>query len=303
MLDKGIAVITGPTGAVGTALASELLSEGWKVFAVTHPGSRRTDDIPGGAEILSLDLDEISKLPAMVGHADVLFHLGWRGTIGPGRNDMRLQEKNIQASLDAVDAAALMGCQVFVGTGSQAEHGRIEGMMRADSPCSPLNGYGIAKLCSGQMTRIHAGQAGIRHIWARLLSVYGPHDNPRSVIPMLMEALSRGESLPLTAGEQEWDYLYSFDAARALIALAREGHDGEIYPIGSGKVQTLRQCFEQVRDLMNPGVRLRLGEMPYPPGQVMHLQADISKICGHTSWRPTVSFEEGIRETVKMRGR
>lgn len=299
MTERGTAVITGPTGAVGTALTEELLEAGWKVYAVTHPASRRTDSIPSGAHLLSLDLSEMGALPEKVGHADAFFHLGWRGTIGPGRNDMRMQEANIRASLDAVEAARDMGCEVFVGAGSQAEHGRIEGRMCADSPCAPLNGYGIAKLCAGQMTRIHCRAFGIRHVWARILSVYGPHDNPKSVIPMLMEALRRGEDMPLTAGEQEWDYLFSHDAARALIALAGSGKDGHIYPVGSGQVRTLRSCFELVRDLMAPGRALRLGELEYPAGQVMHLEADISGIRKDTGWKPQVPFEEGIRRTVE----
>ena len=40
------AVITGPTGAIGTALIAELISHGIEVEAVVSPDSRRTDYIP-----------------------------------------------------------------------------------------------------------------------------------------------------------------------------------------------------------------------------------------------------------------
>ena len=104
MTEHGTAVITGPTGAVGTALTEELLEAGWKVYAVTHPASRRTDSIPSGAHLLSLDLSEMGALPEKVGHADAFFHLGWRGTIGPGRNDMCMQEWDYLYSRDAARA-------------------------------------------------------------------------------------------------------------------------------------------------------------------------------------------------------
>ena len=49
-------------------------------------------------------------------------------------------------------------------------------------------------------------------------------------------ALKNGETPQFTKGEQQWDYLYSEDAAKALLAAALHGRDGSIYPIGSGEV-------------------------------------------------------------------
>ena len=44
---------------------------------------------------------------------------------------------------------------------------------------------------------------------------------------------------------------------------------------------------------------LGLGEVPYGPLQVMHLQADTSTLQEDTGWRPATPFEEGIRETIE----
>ena len=69
--------------------------------------------------------------------ADAFFHLAWAHTIGAGRNDMPAQIENIRYTIDAVRTAAAMGCRVFVGTGSQAEYGRVDGVLRADTPTNP----------------------------------------------------------------------------------------------------------------------------------------------------------------------
>lgn len=294
------AVITGPTGSIGLALCKELLARGAKVYGVHRPDSPRALELPSGVIAVRCDLTELACLPEMIsGGADAFFHLGWVHTIGPGRDDMHAQTENIRCALDAVDAAKALGCRVFVGAGSQGEHGRIDGLVQPDTPCFPITGYGIAKLCAGQMTRIACRQVGMRHEWARILSVYGPGDGPRSVISITAHALLRGERPSLTAGEQQWDYLYAADAARGLIAMGERGRDGAIYPLGSGRVQLLREYLEELRNQIDPALPLGFGDIPYGSGQVMHLQADLTALSEDTGFTPQTDFTQGIRETIE----
>lgn len=184
------AIVTGPTGAVGTALCSRLLQAGCTVVAVCRPGSPRAVALPKDANlyVVACDAANLADLPQCMAaaglpvQADAFFHLAWAHTIGAGRNDMPAQIENIRYTIDAVRTAAAMGCRVFVGTGSQAEYGRVDGVLRADTPTNPENGYGMAKLCAGQMSRTEAAALGMDHVWARILSVYGPHDGPNTMI-------------------------------------------------------------------------------------------------------------------------
>ena len=101
------------------------------------------------------DLKELNRLPELIPEgADTFYHFGWDGTFGNSRNNMYGQNQNVRYALDAVEAAQALGCSTFVGAGSQAEYGRFEGKLNAGVPAFPENGYGIAKLCAGQMTRI-----------------------------------------------------------------------------------------------------------------------------------------------------
>ena len=294
------AVVNGPLGTVGQALVNALTERGAETFAVCYPGDPRIRELNGRARIVELDMREIEKLPERIpGGADAFFHLAWMGTIGPGRNDALIQTENIRCAVMAARTAKAMGCEVFAGVGSQAEHGRIEGLVTADAPCFPTTGYGIAKLCAGEMTRMVCGQLGIRHVWARILSAYGPGDGPLSVIPTILTALMKGERPALTPGEQEWDFCYAGDVAAALVCMAERGRDGRIYPVGSGKTRKLREYFELARDAVDPSLELGIGELPYPQGQVMHLQADLTPLREDTGFEPRVSFEEGIRITAE----
>lgn len=296
------AVVTGPTGAIGIALCEKLLRENVTVYAVCRPGSSRIKDLPKAAalHVVECDAKELATLPQkMEGvSVDAFFHFAWAHTIGQGRNDMPAQIENIQSTIDAVRAAKALGCQVFLGAGSQAEYGRVEGLLKSDTPAFPENGYGMAKLCAGQMSRVEAKALDIDHVWVRILSVYGPHDGPMTMISGTIRKLLAGERPALTAGIQRWDYLYAGDAADAFYLAACHGRNGAVYPLGSGQAMPLKDYIIQMRDAIDPALPLGLGEVPYGPLQVMHLQADVSALQADTGFAPKTPFAEGIRRTM-----
>lgn len=295
------AVITGPTGAVGLALIENLTAHGVAVTAVVRPGSKRADRIRTGNGVRRIEcgLNQLSRLPEFIPEgADVFYHFGWDGTFGNSRNHMQGQLSNVKYALDAVEAAAALGCDTFIGAGSQAEYGRFEGKLNASVPAFPENGYGIAKLCAGQMTRLLCMQKGIRHIWTRILSVYGPYDTDKTLVMSMIGKLLRGEKPACTKGEQMWDFLYAKDAALAMRLLAEKGIDGRVYCVGSGQARPLREYIEIIRDTVHPALPVGFGEVPYGEQQVMYLCADLSDLERDTGFTPQYSFEEGIRETV-----
>lgn len=295
-------VITGPTGAIGIALIQECIKREIEVYALCRPESFRVKRIPQDrhVHIVPCSLEMMEKLDTTdIPKCDVFYHFGWAATIGEGRNDMSLQTDNIRYALDAVELADRIGCETFVGAGSQAEYGRVEGRLTGQTPTFPENGYGIAKLCAGQMTRVECQKRGIRHIWTRILSVYGPGDGEMTMISSTIKKLLAGEEPPLTAGEQQWDYLYSKDAARAMLAVGEKGKNGKIYCIGSGKARPLKEYIIQLRDEIDPELSLGFGKIPYGAKQVMYLCADISALTEDTGFLPKTDFLEGITETIR----
>ncbi|MBQ9098571.1 MAG: NAD(P)-dependent oxidoreductase [Clostridia bacterium] len=295
------AVITGPTGAVGTAICRELATHGIRVYAVCRPDSARLSAIPKHPliTVVYCDISKMCELPAIISKgADAFYHLAWAKTTGAGRNDMPAQIDNVKYTIDAVRAAHALGCKVFIGAGSQAEYGRVEGVLKPDTPCFPENGYGIAKLCAGRMSRIECESLGMDHIWARILSVYGPGDGAGSMVSSVIRQLLAGEKPALTAGVQLWDYLYSEDAARAFRLMAQRGVSGKTYPLGGGKAVPLKQYIKTLRNVIDPKLPLGLGDIPYGPLQVMHLEADIASLREDTGFEPSTSFETGIRATI-----
>ena len=291
-------VITGPTGAIGHALCSLLLKEGKRVYAVIRPGSKRASTLPDGVNIIECDISNYESLPEIIKSADAFVHLAWANTIGAGRNDMPSQISNIRYAIDAVNAAAKLCCKVFVGAGSQAEYGRVNFSLSSNTPCFPENGYGMAKLCAGEMTRVECSKHKMDHMWFRILSVYGPHDNSNSLISYVINSFMNGEKPSLTQCEQMWDYIYSEDAASAFLSAIEYGKNGAIYPLGSGISRPLSEYIKAIRDMINPNAEIGFGYRSYPDKQVMHLCADMTELKEDTGWIPKFSFNEGIRATI-----
>lgn len=297
------AVITGATGAIGTALARELASHEIEVLVLAREESRRNSAIPK-SPFISVSFCPLNRLgtfhPPGEKSFDVFYHLAWQGASGPGRDDMYLQTENIQFALDAVGLAKRLGCHTFIGAGSQAEYGRHNQPLGPDTPTFPEMGYGYAKLCAGQMTRDYAHQLGIRHIWTRILSVYGPNDGEKSLISTVIRKCMSGERVQTTKGEQYWDYLYSGDIASALRLIAERGIDGKKYVLGSGSVKPLKEYLYDIRNLLNPELEFGIGEVPYAENQIMYLCADNSEVIQDTGWEPSTDFIVGISKCVQF---
>ena len=296
------AVITGATGAIGMALIELLERNKIETLVLCRSESVRSSRIKESELVKKIDcpLDMMSTFMLdTTDKYDVFFHFAWSGTIGESRNDMYLQNDNVRYTLDAVRLASRLGCHTFIGAGSQAEYGRVEGVITPSTSTNPENGYGMAKLCAGQMSRELAASLGMKHIWTRILSVYGPYDGDMTMVTSTIKKLMSGETPKFTAAEQTWDYIYSKDAARALLALAEHGRDREVYCIGNGQSRMLKDYIYIIRDFVDKNAQLMIGAVPYAPNQVMRLEVDISKLTEHTGFLPEYSFEDGISETVE----
>ena len=315
-------VVTGATGAIGRALIDEGIRAGYEVLAVVHRTSARAEELEHmeHCRVLRLDLSEYRSAmqemekqggvwkadatsadsgDAQTDSGDIFFHLAWEASYGARRDDLILQMKNVHAAMDAVRFAKQLGCKTFVGAGSQAEYGRVDKALRSDTTTDPETAYGSAKFCAGNLTRYYAEQEGLRHIWMRILSVYGPHDRAETMISTAVSRMMKNEETEFSPCEQIWDYLYSEDAARAMLLAGEKGIDGKTYVLGSGEEHPLRWYIGKIAEITGYTKEIGFGKRPYNEKQVMHLVADISELTEDTGFRPTVDFETGVRDLIR----
>lgn len=292
-------IVTGATGCVGSAVVRQAIAQGMSVTCMVHKGSQRVSNLLQSEQVhvIECNLSDYYSLE-LEGQYDAFIHLSWEKTYGASRDDADIQTRNIQYTLDAVKLAHRCGCKVFVGAGSQAEYGVQSQNLTPNLPVSPESGYGIAKFAAGKLSAMLCKSLGVRHNWVRILSVYGPNDGENTLISYAIRELKAGRSPELTKCEQIWDYLYADDAGDAILSVAANGVDGRTYPLGSGQGRKLSEYIEEIRQIINPSVKVQYGVKDYYPHQPMHLVADISELTNDTGWQPRTSFEEGIRSFV-----
>jgi nucleoside-diphosphate-sugar epimerase len=293
--------LTGATGFVGSHLTTEALRRGHSVVALVRPGSNmsRLRDSKGDLSIIYGDLDEPENLREALAQtrADVVCHAAWAGVFNADHKAAS-QRRNIERTALLASAAAEAGTRIFVGLGSQAEYGPINRRAQEDDREAPTTEYGLAKCAARAAAQSVCEDKGLRFVWLRIFSLYGPGDREGWLLPTLIRELSQGRSPPLTEGRQAWDFLFISDAARAVMDVA-ECHKAEgVFNLGSGEAPPLREIVERLRDLLAADVELRFGDIPYRPEQVMHLQADIRRLRAAVDWRPQIDLMQGLRETI-----
>lgn len=295
--------VTGCTGFVGAYAAEHLQRDRDRAVAMlVRPQSDRwrlDSDALARAVMIESSLDRPDELRAALRDfaPDTVVHLAWDGVSPADRDDPR-QLRNIQESIDLLHVAHEVGATTFIGMGSQAEYGPHLASIRETDPTRPTTLYGATKLSVCHLMRLFAGQRQMRYVWLRLFSTYGPKDHARWLIPYVTLSLLRGEKPELTEGRQNWDYVHVRDIADAVVSVV-DNYDAEgIYNIGAGRVVTVRRVVERIRDLIDPSLALSFGAMLYRPDQVMHLEADISRLHRATGWSPQIDLDRGLAETV-----
>lgn len=294
-------IITGASGPLGSMLIRECIKNRVRVLAIVRPNSSNRGNIPVHdlVRVEERDITQIDKLPAYIQETyDVFFHLAWTHTGDEGRNNPFLQEENIHATLKAALCAKELGCKIFIGAGSQAEYGVLNRKIDETTAEKPDTLYGIAKLAAGRLVMEYCKQNGMRCNWVRIFAVYGPYENDYIFTSYVIRTLLKGEEPELTLCEQMWDYLYSEDAVLALWLIAEKSENSGIYCLGSGAPRSIREYVLTIRDKINPDIPLGIGKKPYGENQIMHLEADISKLKADTGFTPSFSFEEGIEKTI-----
>lgn len=313
-------VITGATGFIGRNLAALYLDRGAAVYALVRPDSPNRKYLPEHENLIIVPcgLDNILDCVEQIGQADAFFHFAWGGVNREEIDSPQVQKRNIDGSVNCVNAAGMLNCRVFMDAGSRVEYGITEdGIMQEDMTCNPVNEYGKAKLKFYQTARSLCREYGIRYYHLRFFSVYGPGDHPWSIISTLTRELPKGETVSLSVCRHRWNFMYIEDAVRAVYALhhcgeepfpGEEGREQDKIPapgvavnIASEDTRVLREFVEEIHRIAGGKGALEYGAFVQAKEGALSVCPDISRLKAltHGRWKEQYSFDRGIKETMR----
>ncbi len=293
--------LTGATGFVGSHLLPMLLERKHivavlirpdRTFECLHHDKKQVTVIYGCLEEVNDFADALIDFSP-----NAVLHLGWLGVANQHHGSID-QLKNLQGSLALLKIAHRSGVKHWIALGSQAEYGIHNQVIDETASTLPTTTYGAIKLATLMACKELAGHYGMRFVWLRLFSCYGPGDDGDWFVPFIIKAMLKKKSPDMTAGEQLWDYLFIRDVVTAICKTVEIPTAEGVFNLGSGQPRSIRDVAEYVRDLIDPSIKLNLGAVPYKENQIMHMEADISRLSEATGWMPHSTLEQGLNETV-----
>ena len=176
------------------------------------------------------------------------------------------------------------------------------------TPYSPNSPYSASKAGSDHFARAYYHTYGVPTIITNCSNNYGPYHFPEKLIPLMCINILLGKELPVYGdGQNIRDWLYVIDHCRALDTVIYKGKPGQTYNVGGNNevkninlVQMLCQIMDELaNDLPVKPCEKLITFVKDRPGHDRRYAIDATKIKTELGWQPSVTVEEGLRQTVK----
>jgi NAD dependent epimerase/dehydratase len=305
-------LVTGAGGFIGSHLTERLSREGANVRAFVRYNSRNEygwlDSLEPGlverVEVFRGDLANPEALANALDDQEIVLHLGALIPIPYSYQHPReFVAANVIGTLNLLEAARRREIDRIVHVSTSEVYGTAisvpidEGHpLRAQSP------YAATKIAADQLALSYKDSFGLGVVVARPFNTFGPRQSARAVIPTIIsQALSR-EQIELGATHPMRDFLYVQDTVSGLMSCGRtEGIEGEVINLGSGREISIGEAAEFICRLLGREVPIIQSDarLRPPASEVERLLADNDKASRLLDWRPEITLEDGLRQTVE----
>jgi len=181
------------------------------------------------------------------------------------------------------------------------------GLFNEDTPYDPSSPYSATKAASDHLVRAWHRTYGLPVLITNCSNNYGSHQFPEKLIPLMILNCLAEKQLPIYGkGNNVRDWLFVDDHASALKCVLTKGQVGRTYNIGGNEEHTNRQVVEKICGIMDK-LRPRTNGKPHSdlityvkdrPGHDLRYAIDSSRLQNELGWKPTISFDEGLLQTI-----
>lgn len=297
-------LVTGGAGFIGSHVVDGYIKKGYNIAVVDNLSSGRKDNIHPDAEFFKIDIESsgIERVfkqfkPQIINHhaaqidlrrsvADPVFdaRVNITGTINLLQNCIKYKTRKI---IFASTGGAIYGEQDYFPA-DENHHSR------------PISPYGVAKLSAENYLFYYKYNYGLDYTVLRYSNVYGPRQDPygeAGVIAIFIQKLLRGEQPIINGdGKQTRDFVYVNDIVKANI-LAIKAKEGGIFNIGTAIETDINEVLKMLVKITGANVKEIHG--PSKPGEQKRSVIAYKKAERILGWKPGVSLEKGLMQTVK----
>jgi nucleoside-diphosphate-sugar epimerase len=299
-------LVTGGAGFIGSHLTGELVRRGHQVRVADSliTGKRGNLAHVSDVEFLEGDLADPTFAVRAVRGMEYVLHQAAIPSVPRSVDDpITTNRANVDATLHVLVAARDAGVKRLVYAGSSSAYGNAPALpKREDMPPNPLSPYALQKLVAEQYCQLFTALYGFETVTTRYFNVFGPRQDPGSpysgVISLFSTALlDRRQPTIHGDGEQTRDFTYVANVVDGVLRAAETpGIAGEVVNVATGGRISLNELLR----VMNGIIGTTIEPIYTAPraGDVKDSQADISKAQKLLGYRPTVSLEDGLKQTL-----
>ena len=298
-------LVTGGAGFIGSHVVDLLIKNGHEVVVVDDLSTGRRSNLNPAATFYQVDirspqLAEIfeEEKPQIVDH-----HAAQMDVRRSVEDPLFDADVNILGSIKLIELARKHNVErfIYISTGG-AVYGEPEYLPCDEAhPINPICPYGASKHTVEHYLYMYQELYDLNYVVLRYPNVYGPRQDPHGeagVVAIFTGQMLGGDPVVINGdGEQERDFVYVGDCARAnLLALTTE-NSNTIFNLGYGKGTTINEIYTNLKNIT--GYKLSAKHGPEKVGETRRIFLEASKAEKKLDWKPTVGLESGLSETVE----
>ena len=297
-------LVTGGAGFIGSHVVDTLISAGYEVVVVDDLSTGRLSNLNPAATFYQVDirspqLAEVfeKERPAYVDHHAAQMDVR-RSIVDP----LFDAEVNVIGSINLIECSRRYDVKrlVYISTGG-AVYGEPEYLPCDEAhPVNPICPYGASKHTVEHYLFMYHLNYDLDYIVLRYPNVYGPRQDPHGEAGVVAiftgQMLAGGQVVINGDGEQQRDFVYVEDCARANLMAMNSQNANLIYNLGYGRGTSVNEIFTTLKTITGyqpPGIH-----GPAKVGETRQIYLDATKAQKELGWKPTVNLEEGLQRTA-----
>ena len=208
---------------------------------------------------------------------------------------------NVQGAQILLESARQHRVGLFLQVSTDEVYGSLgaRGKFTEESPLLPNSPYAASKAAADLLCRAYYQTHGLPVIITHCSNNYGPYQFPEKLIPLAIGNALEDKPIPIYGkGLNVRDWIHVTDHCRAIALIIQRGQPGETYNIGANNEITNLELMHKLLEVMGKPKSL-ITFVSDRPGHDQRYALDTIKIERELSWKPAISFEEGLGKTVQ----